>query len=1354
MGVEDSRRPPLPAPTDLTTSNDESVIATDLATDISHRTDATSRTIPEDGRPITIATRKKGDKLTKHSHNSQTSLLIEYFEGGHAPGPGDGTRRPSVRVKVTPSTARKVRDQNSQSDHIQITETKGKSRTPSYTQRISLTPNSKGERIATAEAATYNRRRSGSGEISTYESATEESNLSGRPPVDIEVMHKDDRSAGSHSPMSPRNSRFGGINESEISSMPAESVIYTNDGKRTRSRSMARTTVDESLKAPSRRRSRSLSKERLISAKVVEKLARDKEEKHRKKSRSRSVSKEHIDSGLKTERRRRSSKTHRDDISDLTSDANSSLFTTSTRPERSRRDEKSDAYSLRSGTSKSSSINNPRLLETVEDAIRRLILPELTALKNEQKTSKNRDRFDRGSSITSGSTGVSREETRRVSKTSSMPDVAGGPSVVLHPAAEDGDTSQVLSTTEIDRKHRRRRRSDKELTETEREERAHRKKSKEHRLREAALAGGAGILTAAALHHHDSKGELDERHREERAEKKERRKKRSERSSRSASVSDSHDSLRHRESRESHRMPLLNSDYNEPSELTRASILSERTELTERPETASSQDRTVRADGSSNKSTPKQKQVTLQRSFGTQHSNQSRGNLSLENVSERSYRSEGKEHHGGHAAEAAAAGALAGAGLGALAGHQHDRGIEEEHNDYDNLSPSHEYGRRLSPIPQSVVSERGEIEEHQEFQDARDAPQHKSSKNTLSSLGHVSHRKDSNKSMNSTGSKAHRVLGLEKGDLNTTTHTQDKYDSQGRPLSDDRFWYPDGSEVTDGGRTNLTREFDDGSFRDSTVDVKHMTNYTDDSMDPSNFDNLGDSLAGGKEVRGLAGAANASMRSTPVAVRSAVASLHQPSLADARSTRSYGAGSERDYGDERSFNESHHTHGHYGDESGFYDGDERFSPDSKNFHQTTTREISVPDGDSLYDKDGMFKDDVELEKSVHSPYSQHSLHADQRASDVRAANKSHSMRSVSSEPIQLGASGLPDFNNPEPEFGFGEDEDDLDTNPSIIQGPSTRAHRDGEPWPYETPPQQHEDDHDHKALEAGILSGLAGAGIGAALANHSNHTGSQDGYAGERGVGTDYSSEYPYGRAEDFQQTHARDMGPLAGRRSFQTQSSANPTPLPKDEGYISAREPHGMSPGPVTPEPRLNKDMGYLDDGIPGIDGVMEGDDPFYSSTHKRNGHGSGNSHGMPSPLYDSATGRGMDRIASKDIVALMDHLTVRDAQRNARDTEILITLVRSAAEMRNSFEDMKKFLAEQEANIVAGVDRNTERSVQKVIQGPRPQPLGTPRTPRWASEKDLDEDEPAKRRNVFRRALRGLSSKNTNDLQKIEEM
>lgn len=95
-------------------------------------------------------------------------------------------------------------------------------------------------------------------------------------------------------------------------------------------------------------------------------------------------------------------------------------------------------------------------------------------------------------------------------------------------------------------------------------------------------------------------------------------------------------------------------------------------------------------------------------------------------------------------------------------------------------------------------------------------------------------------------------------------------------------------------------------------------------------------------------------------------------------------------------------------------------------------------------------------------------------------------------------------------------------------------------------------------------------------------------------------------------------------------------------------------------------------------------------------------------------------------------------------------MTLVRSAAEMRNSFEGMKRFIAEQNDLNMDTSDRQHEKTAQKIIGGPRPQPQ---RPTRKVSTEDED-DLPTKRRNVFRRALRGLGSKNSVELQNIEAM
>jgi hypothetical protein len=90
----------------------------------------------------------------------------------------------------------------------------------------------------------------------------------------------------------------------------------------------------------------------------------------------------------------------------------------------------------------------------------------------------------------------------------------------------------------------------------------------------------------------------------------------------------------------------------------------------------------------------------------------------------------------------------------------------------------------------------------------------------------------------------------------------------------------------------------------------------------------------------------------------------------------------------------------------------------------------------------------------------------------------------------------------------------------------------------------------------------------------------------------------------------------------------------------------------------------------------------------------------------------------------------------------------------MRNSFEDMKRLLADTEDVIITEVQGNTDKSVQKAINGPRPLPQSGARSIRQGSQDEMYEDLPTKKRNVFRRALKGLSMKSSNDLFKIEEM
>ena len=86
----------------------------------------------------------------------------------------------------------------------------------------------------------------------------------------------------------------------------------------------------------------------------------------------------------------------------------------------------------------------------------------------------------------------------------------------------------------------------------------------------------------------------------------------------------------------------------------------------------------------------------------------------------------------------------------------------------------------------------------------------------------------------------------------------------------------------------------------------------------------------------------------------------------------------------------------------------------------------------------------------------------------------------------------------------------------------------------------------------------------------------------------------------------------------------------------------------------------------------------------------------------------------------------------------------------MRNSFEDMQKFIAEQNELILDTAEKQHEKT-QKAVGGPRPLPASSARQ---ARSTDSEEDMTTKRRNIFRRALQGIGSKNTRELQNIEQM
>lgn len=1189
MGV----KPPLPAPTESSTlqTSGGSATGTDLATDLSRRTEKTSISIPEDGSPVTITTKKRRENrdkdrehtLTKASHHSQTSLLIEYFEGGKG---ANVHSRPSVRVKVTPSAARKVKNSN---EHIQITEA-GSNRKPSYTRRISLGPKSSGEKRVGESADDKS--------ISSYNSAADDSNIArGYPPVEIEVM----KGGGSDLSTSsvPAEKRYINQTASEISSMPADSMLEGNGEyitpKRTRSRSISRGAVvdnnnNNTLKTPSRRRSRSLSRERLTQ-KVIEKLgSRPREvvsEKRRSsgKVRSRSASKEQLLEYSKTPRRK-SSRHHQEEISQSGTE---SMLTDISPKRRS-----GDQYSFRSGTSKSS-INNPKLLETVEDAIRRLILPELSTLKQEQKLQQNRDKFERGSRDSfASSTSTPRIETaRKISTRASAPDV--NPKLVLN--RDEHNSGIVLSGDSIKgRKESRReklanspseRSFEREVSEEtviRDEDEVHRKKSKDsHRLRDGGAGSPAGgVLTAAALKHHDSKSSVESGER--------RRRRRSKSHSRTGSIAGSTEEIFYK-----HDVPPMpmRSDIHS-SELTRESILSNDTEEPAFPsidlrrneirEVSRGSPREVLSPASRTPTRTPTRTPLSGKGVGTHHSNHSRGDLSVHNShSSRSLREEDRH------SKVAEYGTVGAEDTQPFTANQNPDQYDLYNSHEDNSFGHRAHNRGLSPI-QSVASFReDDVVPHNTVEEVHSSGSlssldRKSKGNSVLSIKSLSSVASTNVARSNNRPKG---INLERSEevleqheaLRDSTVTQSASPSRDHAMDD---WYERQHEENDKYRESFA------SSIDPRIDIKHLTNYTDDSMDMPNAQHVQDI------------GANPGYIHTPLAVESAVASLHDPSILSVRSkfgnnSMTDSEGGQKEYENRQSSVEDlQHEKYYHADRDAHLTAPIHLSPHSSR------------------------------EKVRHSP-------AESPRQSIAGSLEDHEHESV-----HLGASGLPIGDDPMPEIGHIPDSDsDLNTNPSIIQGPIGGVqHGSRDHWPYqETPPQvtsqfakRSHDSSAQESLKAAAATFLSKAAL---ATNGNNVVKEQSRDASLKG------SKQP-----TIEDEYEQDIDHAIERHESYSQHSLASAPMnkDKDEGYVSAQQPR--SPGAFSPESMTRSPGIFADPGI-NITGDFIGDgDPFVGAG-KHSRHLSGYSQGMPSPLYDSATGRGMDRIQSQDIVALMDHVS-----------------------------------------------------------------------------------------------------------------
>ncbi|KAF1917678.1 hypothetical protein BDU57DRAFT_173598 [Ampelomyces quisqualis] len=1258
----DTNRPPLPAPTEPSTldSADDTFLRADVETNVSTRTDKTSYSVPEDGTPITINAAKPHGTLHR-KFPSQTSLLIEYFEA--AKTEGKVRSRPSVRVRVTPSSRKDTT--HTANDHVKITHTSRHPHKPSYTRRISLGSKPRDETI----------------DARTTDPTSDGSTVSSLPPVEIEVLPY-------HSDVSSNGGRFIPM-ASDISSMPPDSMLGATPeirppGRR-RSRSLEREAATESmaaetqdsLKAPKHQRSRSLSKDR-ITQRVMEKLAQQQALDAAPPKSSKKTSKEELASPRKSHRRRSK------DVEEVSGTESSLLSSNAGR-------RSGLSHSAQSAVSGTSSINNPKLLATVEDAIKRLILPELNALKEENRTSRNRDKFERMSRENIRDSALTYEESttssrdpsrRRPSKSSSAPKLHGSkPKVVLN---RHGDDPGVVLSSDSIRKERRSSRgstSDRSYAESTSRDKTHRRKSKEKSsstsVRDQALAGLAGAgLTAAALKSHTS--------REEKEEERKHRKRHTSRSSRgrSASVSESVEETFVKE-----HVPPLPFNHSEliGSEMTRESILSADTETKGRPESRDSRssintgvDRSLgietplqevpRGIISPGPRTPTRTPNALQQVLGTAHSNRSTGEVrTMTPKSDGTYFSRREDTSAGLQAAAAAKA----------------RAIERSDPQASQFEIAEDTPNRgVSPV-QSEASYRREVHDTGSPRGIRSYH----SGASISSLGQPIQRHQSNLSIGSLEStastKAARTRKRPQGITLESKRSILNDDGTRTPRESEDFFEKNHEQ-----NEYYRRELEESSQASPSINYNRMSQYTNDSAEGHYLDHAHVNKTNFEDVRKVG--VTPEYVHTPLAVESAVASLHDPSTISVRS-----------------------------------------SVVSSPLKKSRLSQVSpTPSAGNILQAD-----------EVPSGQRWAAIRGEAEALAHQSQEDNSPRQSIAQsfeEQPQMHHSVFRKEDHMMPELGYGIDDNDSDitTNPSIIQGPldGVDAYRD---QANDLLSRQEERERTPTSFTKGGALG-AGAGAAAIAAAAAHHLNNQSPLSYDERQQPTVEDEYDQdfrGETQYEQSGYAHsNRTPVSGQTGW------------KDEGYQSANAREAYTPqnrnhSKFFDDDEFDNDYGEVGLGGPDLFGT--------SSKHER--HQSGNSHGMESPLYDSATGKGLDRIQSKDIVALMDHLTVRDAQRNARDTEILVTLVRSAAEMRNQLDDLKQFIKVQDGMIMGTTDKRVGLAEQRILGGPRPQPMSSPRANRSASD---DMDAETKKKSVFKRALKGLSMKSGSDMKHIEDM
>jgi hypothetical protein len=1175
MGVESKKAPPLPAPTES-----ESLTPTDLGTDVSRPVDdKSSYSLPDDGSPVTIKTR--GHKPNR----SQTSLLIEYFEGSRSPDPTDVTsstaRRPSVRVRLTPSS--KGRGKN---DHIQITETRS-TRGSTVSRRVTASRSELEDMDEPEDTRSMN----------SYASATEESNVS-RNPIEVEItpsQHGRRRDRKASSPLIPAadskvSSYIAPGNMSDISVIPSDSFL-DGDSKDT---SLPR---EENHARSSSRGGESLAAGALgavASATVAEKMNR----KPRSESHDRKVIERAVEKATKPERRRKSSKSRTSDIVERESDIKSSA-------RRRSKGHKESAVSAaessllssqlspshRSYDSHSSSkvsINNPKLLETVEDAIRRLILPELNAIKREQSQRESRKPKDRESISSIGS--ASREELSLANKRKSADTTQSTKSRGREARNDLSPRSSIDQDSVV------------ESSQDENVVSFQSPRQSEDRLVDPGLLGAAAAGGVAMSPENRSSAD-------ERRQRRRRRAKTPERGRASRDLDVDHEITPP--------MPL-SSEIN-PSELTRTSI---RSAETDRPHSATEETKPVQEvirgvalrDSVSETPTPTRTPAQTLQTLGALHANVSHGDLKAlprQGPGSGNYEPEFAE------------------------GDLSQRFQEEYDEDYDETGQLAEPGMYESEMDSG-------------FYGSQDVPPplryvpYQQERRGLSPIESVSgytesevqHRRDSRVS-----TELSPADGSPSRERDVHTPNSVPSNLRGRGFDDEE------SSVRSSGH-----------YRD--------TRYTDDSE-------LG-RVVSGQAVRDIG--ANPEIIHPPLGAESAVASLVDGSLLTPSALTPSQLSAGQDYRDSQMSGhaspakgtaerrrEIASEHGQSpaplkdtGSDYSEYEIDEygRKVPRTKYRQSPTASEQATINAAlgravALKAKNEVQRAQVADEQPQGEGVSRNRSFKE-RAKNGYQINTTprHSIDRLSDygQP-RMGASGLPDVDHPMPEIGYGYEESQT---PSVIQEPLGGADHDTEEhWQEEaTPTQEKTFDFDRaitpqakkgdahgpgiSATEAAVAGALATAG--AMTASHNRHpSGEQEDEwqrtSAERKRDTLVTN--PYEGASPIANLPGVDGDMLGGtgygadpyRAGYNTGS---PGIAQGDEGYISA------APNEIRDVNAKGK----------GVDFIDNSEDPFYSM-QKDTRHLSGLSNGLGSPLYDAATGAGIDRIQSKDIIALMEHVS-----------------------------------------------------------------------------------------------------------------